>query len=524
VGNVPVGSFTVTDTLPISTTFVESMLNEPGGDVPLAPIMVNGDEVVWAFDGLDNGIVFDFDVYLAVDPDAVPGTILTNTLAVSSLPGEDDYEDNVFQDVQVLNPPGPNLRISKRHEWQSSQTLAYSLKFENIGTEDVADFWVTDTLPEGLGWDGWWNTSMEDERQLEFVSLPGSLAWHFSDLQSGEAGFVYFGASILNPEASAPVYSNTVDISVPQDDVNPEDNVYVDEAVLEAGRLWIEPAYAPLPAGDSVTVDVMVEGVSDLYGAALEISFDPGLLEVVDADAGTAGVQIGEGGCPVPDFVVQNTVDNAAGVINYDVVSLNPTAPCEAGGVVAQITFRALAAGTSPVHFISQLLSNTGAEAIIVATEDGTIEVSDLTIVDGLVELQSRTNHSGADVCADDGAGQVACTTTDATGAYELWLPDGSYTVTVTFDRYLDGERGGVVVTSGNPVSLPKVKLLGGDVNDDCVVNILDLSFMGARYGETCGDPGYGAQADINNDCIVNILDLTVAGGNYNMTCPVPWP
>jgi hypothetical protein len=140
------------------------------------------------------------------------------------------------------------------------------------------------------------------------------------------------------------------------------------------------------------------------------------------------------------------------------------------------------------------------------------------------VELQSRSDHSGAEVCADDGAGNVFCTTTDALGAYELWLPDGAYTVTVTMERYLDGERGGVMVAIGSPVTLPKVKLLGGDANDDCVVNILDLALMGSRYGESCGDPGYDARADINNDCTVNILDLTVAGGNYNMTCPVPWP
>jgi hypothetical protein len=118
----------------------------------------------------------------------------------------------------------------------------------------------------------------------------------------------------------------------------------------------------------------------------------------------------------------------------------------------------------------------------------------------------------------------VICTTTDATGAYELWLPGNTYTVTVTFARYLDGERGGVVAAEGSPVTLAKIKLLGGDANDDCVVNILDLSFMGARYGMSCGDPGWDNRADINNDCTVNILDLSVTGGNYNMSCPVPWP
>jgi len=523
-GNVPVGSFTVTETLPVMTTFQESWLNEPDGQSPLIPITVSDNQVAWTFDGLVNGGTINFDIYLTVDPEAQPGTTLTNTAEVTRLPGEDDHDDNLFQDVQTLNPPGPNVRVMKWHEWQGPHSLRYQVKFENIGTQPVAGFWLTDTMPTGLGWDGWWDSDMGDEQWLDFVSTPTTLAWQFSELSPGEEAWLSFSASMLNPEAPAPVYTNTVEITVPPGDVNPEDNLFVDEAVLEAGLLWIEPPYAPLPVGDTVTVDVLVGDVSDLYGAALEISFDPTLLEVVDADAAEPGIQIGEGDCPVPDFVVQNTVDNAAGVINYDVISLNPTPPCNGGGLVAKITFRALAAGTSPVQFNSQLLSNTGAEAINVATEDGAIEVTDLTTMEGLVELQSRTDHSGAEVCADDGAGQVACTTTDTTGAYELWLPDGIYTVTVTFDRYLDGERGGVVVTFGTPVSLPKVKLLGGDANSDCAVNILDLSFMGARYGESCGDPGYDSRADINNDCTINILDLTVAGGNYNMTCPVPWP
>lgn len=64
----------------------------------------------------------------------------------------------------------------------------------------------------------------------------------------------------------------------------------------------------------------------------------------------------------------------------------------------------------------------------------------------------------------------------------------------------------------------------GGNVNNDCTVNILDLSFMGARYTFSCGDPGWDAKADINNDCTVNILDLAVTGGSFQKSCPVPWP
>jgi hypothetical protein len=68
------------------------------------------------------------------------------------------------------------------------------------------------------------------------------------------------------------------------------------------------------------------------------------------------------------------------------------------------------------------------------------------------------------------------------------------------------------------------VTLLGGDANDTDIINILDLSLMGARFSISCGDPRWDDRADINDDCTVNILDLSVAGGNFLKTSPVPWP
>jgi hypothetical protein len=88
---------------------------------------------------------------------------------------------------------------------------------------------------------------------------------------------------------------------------------------------------------------------------------------------------------------------------------------------------------------------------------------------------------------------------------------------------YLDGLWESVTVGDWETVSLPMVELLGGDVNDDCGVNILDLTPMGSRFGTGCGDPTWEAATDINADCTLNILDLAIAGGNFYQACPVPW-
>jgi len=143
--------------------------------------------------------------------------------------------------------------------------------------------------------------------------------------------------------------------------------------------------------------------------------------------------------------------------------------------------------------------------------------------VNGSVFLQSRTDHSGAEVCGWDGGEQIACTTTLSDGSYELTLPGGTYIITAEMERYLDGLYEDVTLFDGQAVEVVAVQLLGGDSNDSDTVNILDLSLMGARFGMGCGDSGWDDRADINDDCMVNILDLAVAGGNYQVSSPVPW-
>lgn len=126
-------------------------------------------------------------------------------------------------------------------------------------------------------------------------------------------------------------------------------------------------------------------------------------------------------------------------------------------------------------------------------------------------------------MCAWVGAAPVACVLTDPTGFYELHVSQGTYDLTVDTQLYLDVLKPAEFVPAGTTITLPPVIVLGGDANDDCTVNILDLSFMGARYLLSCGDPGWDLRADINADCIVNIQDIVLGGSNCTKTRPVPW-
>jgi immune inhibitor A len=294
----------------------------------------------------------------------------------------------------------------------------------------------------------------------------------------------------------------------------------------DGATLWIEPPEATLWVSSNFTVDVMVTDVTDLYGAELELIFDPTFVEVVDYDTGTAGIQIQPGDCPSPDFVVSNSANNTTGTISYAATSLSPSPPCDGGGVIASITFHGLSVGNTLIHISSYILSDTNLNAVPVSSVlDGRLYVDPPQgILEGTVDVQGRADESSAEVCVWQGGAELGCTTTDAAGYYSFSLPANTYDVFLEMERYLDGEKPGQVVIAGGTTTLCQVKVLGGDANDDDVINILDLSFMGFRFGQSIGDPNWDERADINNDGTINILDIVGAGANFNETSPVPWP
>jgi hypothetical protein len=297
-------------------------------------------------------------------------------------------------------------------------------------------------------------------------------------------------------------------------------------APSETAELAFEPLSSTLLVSDTITVNVVITGVIDLYGVELALAFDPEIVTVVDDNPGAAGIQITAGGCPQASFVAQNAADNSSGVITYAAASLAPAEPCTGGGTVATITFQGVTQGTSPISFTTWLLSDLDIQSITTTVVNGSIVVQQRPgIIQGALSLQGRGDHSGAliEVWA---AGELPVTTTltNLGGSYALSLSPDSYTVTVEMAGYLDAWRIGVPVDSDDLVDLPQLTLPCGDPNDDDLVNILDLSLIGGRYRLACGDPGWDDRADMINDCVINILDLTCTGANYGRAAPVNWP
>ena len=141
--------------------------------------------------------------------------------------------------------------------------------------------------------------------------------------------------------------------------------------------ILIQPSSSNINVEDTVTVDIRIEDVTDLYGVDVRLSFDHTLLEVQDADSNPAnGIQIQKSAFPDPDCVIKNEADNDAGTIWYAVTQLNPTEPANGSGVTASVTFKGLADGISPAAFTYQKLAKRDGESITATTQDGEVEVA----------------------------------------------------------------------------------------------------------------------------------------------------
>lgn len=119
-------------------------------------------------------------------------------------------------------------------------------------------------------------------------------------------------------------------------------------SLTKASKTTLEAAQARLALaedGGDLVVEVRVSKATQLYGAEFELSFDPSILVVRDADLGQAGVQIEGGNLFAADsaFVIENSVDNTKGIVRYALTLLRPAEPVSGEGVVARIRFRARA-------------------------------------------------------------------------------------------------------------------------------------------------------------------------------------
>ncbi len=147
-------------------------------------------------------------------------------------------------------------------------------------------------------------------------------------------------------------------------------------AQAEAVLLRVMPVEAEVVVNQITDVAVEVVGVQNLYAVDISMAFDPQVVEVVDADAKSAGIQVALGTFLDPGFVIRNAADNGQGALRFVMTQVNPSTPKSGSGNVLVIRLRGKRAGaTSTITLIEATLAQGDTTKISPELRSGQIRV-----------------------------------------------------------------------------------------------------------------------------------------------------
>jgi hypothetical protein len=135
--------------------------------------------------------------------------------------------------------------------------------------------------------------------------------------------------------------------------------------------LSIQPTSTSASKGNTVTLDVNISGVTDLYSWQFDVDFDPSVLTATGI---TEGPFLSGGGST---FFIPGTIDNVGGSIAFNGDTLlGPLPGVNGSGTLAILSFTAIGSGSSPVDPANEILLDSKGNNIDFSTENGTINIS----------------------------------------------------------------------------------------------------------------------------------------------------
>lgn len=224
LGNVP-SDVTLTDAIPVGTTFDSSWLVVLPSRQPFPPDNVTASEAVWNLGTLLPGESLQIEVRVLVDITAVPGSSLSNCAEVS-IPGGDSRPANDRScHLQIVEDTGPNLQVEKDCWWDATNVIQCQVSFRNLGTTVLENLVFTDALPDQTSFAGdWWHFFWEDI-SLNYNATTNELVWEIAELQQAWSSQLHYRV-VVDPAIAGQqglVFENTVSAPV-AGDVYPSDN------------------------------------------------------------------------------------------------------------------------------------------------------------------------------------------------------------------------------------------------------------------------------------------------------------
>ena len=291
---------------------------------------------------------------------------------------------------------------------------------------------------------------------------------------------------------------------------------------VSIGDIFVKP-------GENAVTQIMIDNVTNLGVADINLTFDPSVVHVVSTDSGDF------------DFL-HAVIDNSTGIVRIGGVDYSDTGL--SGNVkLAEITLKAVGnhGKISALNMsINELKEASAIETPIPATVDNGTAFINLPPVAIAVTLHHYNNVGSEYPCkaffnASDSYDPDGDAITDYNWDFGDGYPGEGSTTEHVYSSYKWNGTGyepfnacltiedaeGLINTAIVQVNV----FIAGDATGDGRVNILDAVIVGREWGEksTCGDYCWKEQeradrGDLNNDCEINILDAVIIGANWGHT------
>jgi hypothetical protein len=131
----------------------------------------------------------------------------------------------------------------------------------------------------------------------------------------------------------------------------------------------IQPSVSTIAPGDSLTLDVDIADVTDLFAFQFDLGFDPTALAAAGV---TEGDFLPAGGTTL---FIPGAIDDAAGSIAATADALFGTSVVTGSGALARVALNALASGTSPITLSNVILLDSSLNDIPFTLSSGTVDV-----------------------------------------------------------------------------------------------------------------------------------------------------
>lgn len=324
------------------------------------------------------------------------------------------------------------------------------------------------------------------------------------------------------------------------------------EAPPPVVRLEVNPQTAN--TGDTITVAVRLENVTELYGLQVTCQTNPTLLAGtthVEGDAfnGRSSFYVDQGMKPdgkwliaatrlQPNpafngngtaFTFQYTLQSATSAsLNCSILGVDSRSnalPLNLVNATPMITVGAVPTVEVPTGepTLEPTLPPTvevTVEPTIETTAEPTAVATGLSSIQGSIVNQFAAENAGVVVQLTANGSLVKEGVTGADGVFSFAdLPAGSYVLLVSAPSHLALVYNVTVAGDGAAIDLGSQTFIIGDTDGNQVIDVADAALVSANFDVAV--PPAPATADLNGDGVINISDLVLIGTNFGLSGPI---